>query len=291
MGDLDGVVVDREQPGVGQGVDDPPLGGVVAQLSPWHPSSRVGSALSRVHQPQQEPLRDGLLVAGELVVLGVGPLGYGAGHPSGRAEALEGEDVPPAPQPGLHQRVGHQRQGSGRRHVVEDGVDETVLESQPDLFGRSFDGRAQLGPMHRPDEHLVVADGSRQPLVAGALAVEVGAEREDDPHPAGGGSHELGEYGDEGGDVVGLVEREELLELVDREERPADARGQRPHRAGLCSEPGRRGHPSRVGAEVAQDLAQLGERVGTRRQQQHRPALAAREGAGLDRGHQPGPEQ
>ena len=188
-----------------------------------------------------------------LAQLRVGPLRQPAdraAHASGPLVGGVAQDAAVALAPLFEQRRGQQRQPARRvEHVGHQGVGERGLDAQPGALGRTLDRPPQLVAAHRADEHLVGPDQPGEPLVRGALPVEVGAHGE---HDLAVVLHQRVQERRPLGGVV--ADREDLLELVDHEQ---------------------------VGG--------LDARVGAGADDPHRPALRARQRATRERRQQPRP--
>ena len=80
--------------------------------------------------------------------------------------------------PELEQRGGEQRQRARLAlHVIDKRVGELRLDAKPDPACGQLDCPAQLGGLHRPDEHVVCAEQLCQPREGGETAVEICSNR------------------------------------------------------------------------------------------------------------------
>ena len=196
--------------------------GIVADLVPLEMTASVGCSVARRHEAEQQSSARGLLLGVEAPIGLLGRSGDRAGDAPGGAEAVDGEQAVTPAQPGFHQRVGHEREGArlGAR-LVEDLFDETGLEAEPGPLRGPFDRAAELGLLHRPDEHLIAADPLGQPRVRSRRGVEVGADGERHAHRAFAIRVERREDVEKRlpiGLARGVGVRQQLLELVDREQ-------------------------------------------------------------------------
>ena len=87
------------------------------------------------------------------------------------------------------------------------------------MLRRPDDRAPQLVLVHRPDVFLVARDRSTQAVVGGDLGIEVGAQRDHDANGTAGrhGGHQVAD--ERRALRFVLAEREQLLELVDNEDR------------------------------------------------------------------------
>ena len=110
-----------------------------------------------------------------------------------------------------------QRQGAGLAlDLAYQQVDQTGLQQQADLAGRSLDRRPQVGFAHRAQQVQAGLDEAGEVRVGGQLAETVGAQGDDQRATLGMG----GEGGEERG-LFGriLAEGDGFLALVDHEHR------------------------------------------------------------------------
>jgi hypothetical protein len=104
-------------------------------------------------------------------------------------------------------------------HVADERVGELGLDAQPDPSRRQLDGSPQLRGLHRSDQYLVRAQLLGERRVHSKAAVEVCAQRGHHDCASIRISRSAGERVGEGSALhIRLACREELLELVDREE-------------------------------------------------------------------------
>ena len=224
VGDRNARVVDREQARRREPRDDvaQQVGVLVAvELGQRHATSGVGVVLPWSDQPEEQPARGPALRIVELVVVDrVRALGDGSGHAARGAEPVERQRVVPSSRPRLHQRMRDERQRAGLpAGLVEHRLGQPRVDREPGAARRLLDGAAELGAVHRPDQHLVLGDPAGQPRERGARAVEVGADHEHGTRSAVGRVEVGGQRLDERGLLLRVVaEREQLLELVDAEE-------------------------------------------------------------------------
>ena len=221
VGDLDGVLVDGEQPARDEEVEH--LADLTApgQLRALHPAPRVGQVRGDVHEPQEDPPDELLPIGGQLGERLLRGLRHAARDAAHRVVVGDGHPHALTPPPRRQQRVRQQGQqarraglGPGPVHVGEQDLDQAVLDRHAGLARGFDDGAAQVGVVHRPDDHLRLLGGTGEFGVPQRAAVEVGAQ---------GDHHRRGERAqllDERGALVLVDGRaEDLLELVDDQER------------------------------------------------------------------------
>jgi hypothetical protein len=265
------------------------------QLADRRPPARVLGALARLGEAQQGPPGQLLLGRREPGDQLLRALGQRAAHAARLAVALEREHRPAAALPQLQQRVLQQRQrtrlGAG---VLEDGVDQPLLELQPDPARRLLDRLAHRVAAHRADEHLPATDQLRELPVGRAALVEVRAHRHhDDARPAGRrrGVDQVREQGPPLGVV--RAQREHLLELVDHQHDPLLG-GVRAHHLDECEMQGPRVRTQTVERRRHRPARrQRGRERGERRRPRPEDARApvAAERAAQQRRQQPGADQ
>jgi hypothetical protein len=118
----------------------------------------------------------------------------------------------------LGQRELQQRQRAGSGYDVADHRrDQTGLEANTDLRGRTLDRLLQLGGGHRGHRQRARADDRPEPLVLQRAVVEIGAQRHDHPHDVLRARRAHEQRGEPVALLARLAERPELLELVDHE--------------------------------------------------------------------------
>nr|WP_125803447.1 hypothetical protein [Actinoplanes sp. ATCC 53533] len=287
------------QPGPGQLVEDAGGRRPAGQLRVRDVPAGVLGALAQGGQPQEDVLHD--LLAGWFQ-LAEDPFrrpGHGLGDAARLPVAGEGQQPALAAVPGLQQRVRDQRQRAGLvGDVGQHRVHQRRLDPVAGPLGRAGDDGAQVGVVHRADQHLPVPQGRDQAGMPGAVRVEVRTHAEHDAGPVGaaGGDGQQAVQKQPPGAVV-AAEREDLLELVDHDDQQVDAGvgghrlpdGQRPVGRGgaQVGVQGRGGHalPGR------QRGGQLLHRLGARGQHQ---AAGGPSAAGLPAGqrrHQAGAQQ
>ena len=88
---------------------------------------------------------------------------------------------------------------------------------EPGVLGRPLDRLSQLLLGHRPDERLPALERCGEPRVGGAVAVEVGPQRDDDPARRGSAASSTASMNSAALLLV-AAEREHLLELVHDQE-------------------------------------------------------------------------
>ena len=179
--DLDAPVVDREQPLVGERVDDGRLFASVS-ISSHERRRRVSGVSSPGFTSRRNSRRaTRALVVVEPFVGVLGRLRDGADDAAGRSEPVEREQRSAPAQPRLQQRV--RDEGQRARLVaglVEDRLGEAGFEPQSGALRRAFNRTHQLVAPHRADEDLIVADAVREPRIARARRIEVGPQSEHD---------------------------------------------------------------------------------------------------------------
>ncbi len=157
--------------------------------------------------------------------------------------ARDGQGGPLAPLPGGHQRVGHQRQGTGRRvprparrgrcpgllaqaRVPQQQGDQARLEREPGELRRARDRLAQLRHGHRGQDEQPVGEDRGQFGNVQAAAGEVGpdAEHHDGRVVRRRPRLRCGQGAQDADEAAPLVlvgaEGEKFLELVDEQYRP-----------------------------------------------------------------------
>ena len=137
------------------------------------------------------------------------------------AVAVDGERAAVASLPGRAQRVREQRQRAGLAGDVARARASTRPGSSrsPARRAGSVMARAQLVVAHRAEQHLVRGDRARELGWRAQLAVEVGAHADRDRPSGARSSASMNARA-----ALGVVaQREQLLELVDDDERPASA--------------------------------------------------------------------
>ena len=228
VGDLDGVLVDGEQPARDEEVEhlaDLADLGAPGQLRALHPAPRIGQVRGDVHEPQEDPPDEFLPIGGQLGEHLLRGLRHAADDAAHRVVVGNGHPHALTPPPRRQQRVRQQGQqasgtglGPGPVHVGEQDLDQAVLDGHAGLARGFDDGGAQVGVVHRPDDHLRLLGGAGEFGVLERAAVEVGAQR--DHHRRG----ERAQLPDERGALVLVDGRaEDLLELVDDQERGVGA--------------------------------------------------------------------
>ena len=270
MRDLGLARADRDQALAGEHREHlgDPLVAVCLQFGQRHPPAydRVAVALG---QAQQDPARE---LAPRRVEPRVGALGQPRDRAADAARVLVGAHAQVAAVavlPELEQRRREQRQTARLALDVGDQrVRELGLDPQPGYLRGQLDRAPQLGAAHRADQHVAGTQQPRQLGIGRAAPVEVGAHGQQHERAAAriarGGHERVHERG-----ALALVttRRERLLELIDRHDHAAGARGG-----------GRR-------------TVERGQRVLAGSQQRQRPALAPGQHAGGQRGQQPGPQR
>ncbi len=266
MGHLHPAVAEHHEAGVGEpgehAVGDRRVGDAV-EFAPGDPPAGVVGAVAQGRQAQQDAARGGALGA---VQLGVDPLSRARDRrpqPAGLRVAREREAVTGAAAPGLPQRVGEQgeraRFGAGGR---EHGGDEVGVDEHSGPLGRGDDDRAQLLGGRRADQHLrLVTQRVEQAGQARDVGQEVGAHAQHHGGAAALADGDVDERVDERRPLLGVVaQREDLLELVDHQQRPR-ARRQR----GPDGDVGGRRVLAQLGAQLPDIAAgQLRDLVGQR---------------------------
>ena len=132
--------------------------------------------------------------------------------------------------------------------VVDERVDERRLHLEPRPLGRTLDRAAELGSGHRPEQDVVRPDEVGQLDVRSEMAEEVRAQRDQHDRAALRIPRSFDERVDERMPLL-LADhrREQLLELVDRENRYASRRGGSgsPGRTSAYSRPSAGSKPAR----------------------------------------------
>ncbi|HEX5114112.1 MAG TPA: hypothetical protein VFW65_02830 [Pseudonocardiaceae bacterium] len=221
VGDLQPVVVDGDQPGLGQPLhrgDHARVGQV--QLGRGDPPLGVLGTVAQRDQSQEQRLRQPLFVLAQTGIDQFCRPRDGMPDAARGLIAGQGQRRPAAPQPGLPQRVRQQWQ-----HAVLSGAvghdlgDQRRLHHRPGLPGRSGDRCPELLGRHRAHQELAPLQFPGQAGVLGAVAVEVGAHAQDHPHPAARPMSALQQQRDEPATFRLLgADGEDLLELVDHHE-------------------------------------------------------------------------
>jgi hypothetical protein len=221
VGQLDGVLRGGHQPCTDQQADDVVAVAVATEGPGGHPRTHRFTIGRRRDEPQHHRTQLGTLLDGQALVQPVGGTGDGTTDLPGRPVPLDRQHAAIAPLPGLRQGVGQQRQRPRLAFTVaHQEIDQPRFEAQPGSFRRAFDGVAERLPAERLDQVQttfgeggeVVVDGEGGDVVGthgddhrsrlGRVASEASTQR---PRPLG----------------AGLVEREQLLELVDDQHRAA----------------------------------------------------------------------
>ncbi|WP_282797212.1 hypothetical protein [Streptomyces sp. CC224B] len=222
MREVDAGAVHGEQPGGDEAFKDLAAGG--GEFGAVDGAAGVLGAVPGSHHAQQHGPGGRGLRGVEAPVHLLGGVRDGAANAADRLVGGEGEGLAAAPPPDLAQRVRQERQRAGFvADVGDEPRGERAFDHEP--FGRRgpHDGLAQPGRRHGADEEGAVAQGVGERAVLGQPAVEVGAYGEDGAQPAAGvaGGEQVRDEAVPFGRVV--AEGEDLLELVDDEERVAGA--------------------------------------------------------------------
>ena len=114
--------------------------------------------------------------------------------------------------------MGQKRQPAGLPgDVADDRFDQSGFDHEPGALGRALDRAPQLLLVHGPDQRMAFLERGSEAGVGGAVAVEIGSQSDDHSRLALG---TVEQHLDEGGALLLVpAEREDLLELVDDEER------------------------------------------------------------------------
>ncbi len=157
----------------------------------------------------------------------LGAHGERSGHPADLAVRLEGHraaDVTALEQ--LGQGELDQRQGARLvRHVADDLGDQARLDAHADLARGAGDGALELVGGERGHRHRPFGEQLAEPRLLQRPVVEVGSQRDDDPHPAPRVGDRHPEQLEEGVTLaLVLGEGEDLLELVDDQQQLGVAR-------------------------------------------------------------------
>ena len=215
---LDRVVGDRDEPGVGQQVDDALAGRVFGQAAALHPGPERLTVRRRSDQPQHHPAQDLPLRDVESVVEPVSRTGHRPPDATRRAVAARRQQPSLAPLPGLGQGVGEEGQPTRLAvAVTQQQVHQAVLQPQAGSACRRLDGLAQCVAPQRPDQVQARLGHPGERLLAGQVAQMVRSDGEHHRGPVTGVRRELGEPTVRRVGV--LTEREDLLELVDHQHR------------------------------------------------------------------------
>jgi hypothetical protein len=212
-------------------------------------------------------------------VVGVfGQPGDGAAHAAAGPVVAVAQHAPVTRPPQLQQRGRQQRQPAGLSgHVGHQRPDQRALGLEPGAGGRLLDRPRQLAAIHRPGQHVARAHQRGQLRVGGEPAVEIRAQHHHHQRPPLRIARRSRQpAGERRALTLLLAQREQLLQLVDRDHDPLTGL-QPPERAARRL--------------VAQGAAQLGVRVGARPEQHLPPPLAARQRARAQRGQHPGAQQ
>ena len=272
VGDLDGLPADREQPVLGQHLEDAAgrLAAVEVELGQRHLAPHGRLRLALPGEPHEDVARGRGLAGAQALVGGLRQPGDRAAHAARPVVGGDGEPVPGAALPQLEQRRRQQRQAAGLAGgVLDQAGDELGLDGEPRRGRRPFDRARDLVAPHRADEHVALAQAPSEARMARARAVEVGPQREHGQEAVVVVQQRVHERGALGGVPAG---GEHLLELVDDDQQP---------RPGL--------HVRERGLDVAagvQRASQRRERMIAGAHQDPRPALAPGEHAGGERGQQ-----
>ena len=187
-----------------------------------------------VHEPEEQAVRELLLLGGQAVVRGLGGAGQRVPDPAAGQVVGDGQPAATAVFPGREQGMRQQRQRAwlvgalfalfalfagrlGRRQVAEQQLDQALLHVEAGQPGGLRDRPADLLRGHRPEDHLPGLQRGGQPGIAERMFVEVGAQSQD--HQGG-----LGQVADLGHELapLGLVLAlgKDRLELVHDDDRP-----------------------------------------------------------------------
>ena len=266
VGELDAVPVQRHQAGGDQPLDE---GGAqrtarhrgVGHADPMRCTERAGRDQAQQEVAEHRPLR----LLGRLVD-GFRREGDGAADAAGPPVAGHRQRPALAVLPGLAQRVREEGEApGGALDLVVQQIDQTRLEAQPDLAGRSLDGGGEVLAAHRTEQVQAPLGDAGEATVGRQLAEVIGPDGQHQ-RPVGG---PLGERGEERGPLVHVAAAgDRLLALVD-DQAGLDAgltaahRRQRPHRV-------------LAGAHDVDRAAGPGQRGGEAGPQQRRLAAARR---------------
>ena len=228
VGEVDGVVVEGDQPGPGQPVQDDGrvAGAVGVEFGATGGTAGVVAVLARDDQPQHHSAGEPGLLRRKAAVEVLGGLGDRTPDAAGGLVPLEAQRAAAAAVPGLQERVGHQGKAAGLiGDVLDDPVGQGPFNGQAVGRGGFDDGLAQFVRAHGGDEQARTAQSGREAAVFAESAVEVRACRDHHPQPAvgpGACQQPVEETGALGGV---LAEREDLLELVHDDPRLSVPRG------------------------------------------------------------------
>ncbi len=219
---LDGILVDRQEPGVGETVDDLVHGVDVPerQFAAGSASSCLGVVVD-VDETQEHPARESLLFGGQFRVQLLGGLLDRAGDTADRGVIGDGERPALGPLPQPQQRVGQQGECAGlvlrpRRAGSEVGqqhLHQLRWNGHPRLGRRLHDDGFEFGSRHGTDDDGPGLQDRYEVRFPSGEPVEVGPEPEDDDDVVG----RLREVFEEVVAVLFLPGGPQFLELVDDE--------------------------------------------------------------------------
>ena len=105
-----------------------------------------------------------------------------------------------------------------------------MLDLQPGASGRLLDRARQLFTIHRPDQHVTAAQQLSEPGIRGEAAVEIRPQRHHDERSPLGVARRRDQLLEERRTLLlALTQREQLLQLVDRDHDPLTRRQLREH--------------------------------------------------------------
>jgi hypothetical protein len=265
MRELRGLVVDRDQPALGQVLEhrgDVPGGRV--EFLEGDAAAHRDAALVVVGQAEEEAPGGPLLRRREGRVRRLGEPGDGAAHAAGALVGGERQSPAVALAPQLEQRGREQRQRSRLAlEVAQQRLDQRGLGVEAGARGGRLDRPLEGVAARRADEQLVGGDELREPGMRRTAVVEVGPDGQNRHYAAAAVAAESDERVEEAL-ALALVRagRERLLELVDDQHDGA----------------------------VRRHALELRRRVLARPHQDPGPAGAAGKRAGGERRQQPGPD-
>jgi hypothetical protein len=179
----------------------------------------------RGDQAEHDAAQHRSLLDGQAVVEPVRRARHRDADASGGPVAVDGEHVPVAASPRLHQRMG--QEGEGARFpfgVANEQVDQPVFEAQPGLGGRLLDRGPECFPGQRTDQVQALFGEACEVGVDGQAGEMVGAHAH---HHRGVFRRVAGEPAAELAGGLGVGDSEQLLELVDHHHRCPIDHGQR----------------------------------------------------------------
>ena len=180
MGDLERVLLCRDESGTNQQPDDTFTTRVAQQAAAGHPAADRITLEGRGDEAEQDGAQRRPLLRREAVVEPIGRAGDGAPDAAAAAVALDRQGAALAPTPGLHERMRQQRKTAGFSiAVAHQQLDQAVLQAQPGDLRRLLDRLPQRGSCQRADEMETVLDEPAEVGMTAELAETVTADGDD----------------------------------------------------------------------------------------------------------------